>query len=120
MSARAGQTLVAMLAVIVIIAILAAVFLKGGGENTRKDGVGKTIIGQTKAAAQDDVCRSNLGQVRMSIQVQTDPVENTFPTDLKSLKLGDDFTRCPLGKEPYVYDPQTGKVHCVHLGHEKY
>lgn len=121
MRSRAGHTLVATLAVIAIIAILVVVFLKGGGaENKRKDGVGKTIIGQTKAAAQDDVCRSNLGQVRQSIQIQMDPVENTYPSDLKSLKLGDDFTRCPLGKEPYVYDPATGKVHCVHLGHENY
>jgi len=34
--------------------------------------------------------------------------------------LGNDMKQCPIGKEPYEYDPATGKVHCPHPGHEKY
>lgn len=118
---RRGQTMIAMLIVIAIIAILAVVFLKGGGGlNQRKDKIGNTIVGQMKADAKDDVCRSNLQQVRASIQINTDPVENTFPARLEDTKLGNDFYSCPLGHEPYVYDPKTGQVHCVHPGHEKY
>lgn len=116
-----GQTLVASLIVIAIITVLAVVFLKGGGQmSQRKDGIGKTIVGQTKAAAKDDVCRSNLGQVRMALQIAQDPVEGTWPADLTATRLGSQFYSCPLGHEPYQYDPKTGQVHCVHPGHEKY
>ena len=111
----------ATLAVIAIIAILAVVFLKGGGTMTqRKDGIGKTIIGQTRADAKDDVCRSNLKQVREGLQIAQDPVEGTWPATLEETRLGKDFYSCPLGHEPYQYDPKTGQVHCVHPGHEKY
>jgi len=116
-----GQTLIASLIVIVIIAILAVVFLKGGGATSaRKDGEGRTIIGQTKAAAKDDVCRSNLSQVRAALQIKQDPVDGTWPETLEETHIGSEFYRCPLGKEPYVYDPKTGQVHCIHPGHEKY
>ena len=27
---------------------------------------------------------------------------------------------CPVGEEPYDYDPTTGQIHCVHPGHERY
>lgn len=94
--------------------------LSGKTNNQRKDGVGETIVGKSVAAAKDAKCTSNIRQVRLSIQTQMDPVENTFPESLKSLNLGADFEACPLGKEPYVYDPATGTVKCVHPGHEKY
>ncbi len=113
--------MIATLIVIAIIAILAVVFLKGGGGmSARKDGIGKTIVGQTKAAAKDDVCRSNLGQLRLALQIAQDPVEGTWPATVEGAKIGSDFYSCPLGHEPYVYDPKTGQVHCVHPGHEKY
>ncbi len=123
---RRGQTLVASMIVLVIIMILAVVMLKGSGtfgkpgeKSARPDGKGHTIIGLTKYAAKDDVCRSNLGQVRESIQINS-TTEDTPPASLKDLKLPAEFSSCPVGHEPYVYDPQTGQVHCPHLGHEKY
>lgn len=121
MKLQRGNTLVATLAVIAIIAILAVVFLKGGGTmKARKDGIGKTIIGQTRADAKDTVCQSNLGQIRSSLQINQDPVEGTWPAKLEDTRLGADFYACPLGHEPYQYDPKTGKVRCIHPGHEKY
>jgi hypothetical protein len=116
---------VATLVVIAIIGILAVVMLKGSGAfggqtgSPRKDGKGQTIIGQTTYRAKDEVCRSNLGQVRMSIQVNTDSEEN-HPATLQELKLPAEFSYCPIGKEPYVYDPSSGKVSCPHPGHENY
>lgn len=90
------------------------------GTAERKDGNGKTLVGKSLYAAKDDVCINYLGQLRQSIQIASDPVENTFPETIQETKLGDQFYSCPVGHEPYVYDPKTGKVQCVHPGHEKY
>jgi hypothetical protein len=38
--------------------------------------------------------------------------------DVSGIPAG--YAQCPVGKEPYEYDEETGKVKCVHLGHEKY
>ncbi|MEZ0325865.1 MAG: type II secretion system protein [Fimbriimonas sp.] len=119
-----GQTLVATLIVITIIAVLSVALWKGSGMfgaggSSRKDGKGETIIGQTMYRARDEVCRSNLNQVRSSIQINT-TVEDEHPATIQDLKLPAEFSVCPIGKEPYVYDPATGKVTCPHPGHEKY
>ncbi|HSI72703.1 MAG TPA: prepilin-type N-terminal cleavage/methylation domain-containing protein [Fimbriimonas sp.] len=120
-----GQTLVATLVVIAIIGVLAVAMLKGsgafGGESAspRKDGKGQTTVGLAQYRAKDEVCRSNLGQVRLSISINTDADENR-PASLQDLKLPKEFSLCPIGKEAYVYDPASGRVTCPHPGHEKY
>jgi hypothetical protein len=88
--------------------------------NARPDGKGTTLVGRPAYEAKDEVCQSGLRQVRQAITIATDPVENTFPEKLESLRLGSNFTACPIGKEAYVYDPSTGQVKCPHPGHESY
>lgn len=123
---KRGNTLVGLLVTFAIIAVLAVVFLKGGnvfGSNSspRKDGRGTTVPGLVKAKAEDEVCRSNLGQVRMSLQISRDANgDESWPESLQETRLGSQFYMCPMGKEPYRYDPATGKVSCPHPGHEKY
>jgi hypothetical protein len=126
MKAIRGQTLVASLIVIVIMCILAVVLLRGSGAfggaagtSNRKDGLGTTTVGAVKYAAKDDVCMSNLRQVRMSIQINRTS-DDAPPASLNDCKLPKSFLSCPVGHEPYDYDPATGDVHCVHPGHEKY
>jgi hypothetical protein len=120
-----GQTLVATLVVITIIAVLSVALWKGSGAfggpgpSPRKDGKGQTVLGQVQYKAKDEVCRSNLGQVRMAITLNTDTDEN-HPASLQDLKLPKEFSFCPIGKEGYVYDPADGTVTCPHPGHEKY
>lgn len=120
-----GNSLVGILVAVAIV-ILAVVFYTTGGRflggesKGRPDGKGETLIGQSVYAAKDDVCISNLGQVRQAISIATDPVDNTFPQSIEETKLGQQFYVCPVGKEPYVYDPTTGTVKCPHRGHEKY
>ena len=92
------------------------VYLGSGGKN--KDGsVRKTPI----SAARGTVCTSNLQQVRAAIQtLQIGDEQERFPQSLTELKLPSEFYACPDGKEPYPYDPNTGRVSCVHPGHEKF
>ncbi|MES1227214.1 MAG: prepilin-type N-terminal cleavage/methylation domain-containing protein [Armatimonadota bacterium] len=120
---KRGFTLVAILVVVAIIAILVIVMYgKGAGTTTaaRPDGKGETIIGKSLYAAKDDVCRNDLSNLRASIAINTDPIEGTKPAKLEDTHLGSQFYKCPVGGEPYNYDPKTGKVSCPHPGHESY
>lgn len=124
---RAGRGMIEMVVVAAVVLVGVIVYVNGGfpgltgkAADKRKDGVGETVVGRSLAAGKDTKCQSNLKQVRMAIQIGTDPVEEVAPSSLKDLKLGADYEACPLGKEPYLYDPATGQVKCVHLGHENY
>lgn len=123
---RKGQTLVGLLAVIAIMAILGATLFYGSGvlrgetRSARPDGKGKTVPGLVKLKAEDEVCRSNLNSLRQSIGIAMSSNEDQPPASLEETRLGTSFYSCPLGKEPYNYDPQTGQVSCPHPGHEKY
>lgn len=123
---RAGQTLAATLIVVAIIAILAAVyFLPMGGKSTRADGKGTTTVGASMYKAKDNVCKSNLGQVRQLIYVQTQTNGDDQPEMPASLDqvagISPSFQVCPVGGERYEYRPDTErKVECPHPGHEKY
>ena len=87
----------------------------------RKDGKGLTVPGRVALAAKDDVCKSNLEQIRASISIAySSSGDSAYPASLEETKLGNDFYKCPIGKEAYTYDPQTGQVHCPHKGHEGY
>ncbi|CAN5627162.1 hypothetical protein BH11ARM2_BH11ARM2_05410 [soil metagenome] len=119
-------TLISTMATIAIILVLmvgmfyGSGMLKGQAPNSRKDHLGKTVMGQAEYAAKDDVCHSNLGQVRSAIQILETNEDDKPPEDIKETKLPKEFYSCPVGHEPYVYDPATGQIHCVHPGHEKY
>lgn len=119
-----GNTLVGLLVVMALIAMLSVVFMYGSGtlgqhQSARKDGKGTTIPGMAEMSAQDTVCRSNLSQVRQGLMVAQGG-EETHPASLQELKFPAEVLRCPIGHEPYVYDPTTGTVTCPHPGHEKY
>jgi hypothetical protein len=122
-----GNSLVGMLAVVAIIAILAVVMMKGSGSfggtatTPRADGRGTTVPGLVKANAEDQVCRSNLSQLRMALQVQMSATaDETRPATIEGINLASTYKKCPMGKEPYQYNSTTGELHCVHPGHEKF
>ncbi len=122
-----GQTLAASLIVIVIIAILAVVMMKGSGafgvnQSPRADGRGTTVPGLVMAKAEDTVCRNYLGQLRSSLTIARMNNDEQWPATLEETRLGATFYGCPMGKgkEPYSYNPETGEVKCIHPGHGKY
>jgi len=118
--------LIGLIATAAVALVLVFVFTNGSGvfggkkEPERPDGQGKTIIGKTIAKAKDTKCLEYLQQDREMIQIATDPVEETKPATLADAKITGEIAQCPIGKEPYVYDPATGTIRCVHPGHEKY
>jgi type II secretory pathway pseudopilin PulG len=125
MSTR-GFTLISTLVTIALILFLSAylMFGSGGGKSLRKDGEGKTYLGAAMARAKDANCITQLQQVRAALEIATDPVEGTRPAALQDLRIGGQFYRCPIGNEPYTYDPAAASpkeaVKCPHPGHEKH
>jgi prepilin-type N-terminal cleavage/methylation domain-containing protein len=113
---RRAFSLVEILVVVVIIMILAAIMLPrylGGA----KDAAGKKTTSPMNAAKGVD-CANNLSQIRLAIQTQTLGDEENKPKSLTELKgMPASMFVCPVGKEPYQYDPATGQVRCVHPGH---
>ncbi len=121
-----GETLVGLLIAMVIIGVLAVAMMKGSsmfggpGPSARKDGKGTTTVGLVKLAAKDVECQSNLGQVKLALQIAATNADEKFPEQLEATKLPKEFYKCPVGGEKYTYDPTTGIVKCPHPGHEKY
>jgi hypothetical protein len=130
---RSGNTLVATLLTVAIILVLVVVMFKGTGifgigtgvgpgstVKARPDGLGTTVVGAVRYDAKDQVCRSNLASLRQAIQLATQSNDDHPLASLEDTHLGKDMYSCPVGHEPYKYDPATGQVHCVHPGHENY
>lgn len=90
------------------------------GGSARPDGKGETIVGASKYRALDARCMNNLGQLRMAIQIGTDPVDGTRPATLDEVRLGADFKKCPVGETPYEYNAEDGTVKCTHPGHDRH
>jgi len=106
----------------VIIAVMLIIGLQGClsvDGNQRADQVGNTVVGQSMARAKDEVCMSNLRQIRQAVAAYMTSDE-TPPSDMPVLKLPPEMLADPIGKEPYTYDPATGTVKCTHPGHGKY
>lgn len=123
-SKQSGNSLIGVLVAVVIVIVAVLVFAFGGipgqTKSNRADGKGSTLVGRSILKGQDTKCQTYLGQVRQSIQINTDPVDGFKPQTLQDLNLGSQFYACPIGGEAYDYDPETGDVHCPHPGHEKY
>ncbi len=113
-------TLIGLLLVIVIIGILMAMYggFPGGGKGSSGSGGAVTVLGGAKGRAEDVVCQNNIQQLRTAISIYQGN-NQAFPPSLESLNAGITLS-CPVGGEPYEYDPSTGQVHCVHPGHERF
>lgn len=120
-----GSSLIGTLVAFFVLVGVAVYYFTGGfggkdPENVRPDGKGQTIIGSSRYAAEDSVCRTQLGQVRQLIMIDT-TVDDTYPATLESVSgMPPDYATCSIDDEPYDYDPMTGTVSCPHAGHENY
>lgn len=113
-----GFSLVELLIVLLIILILAAIILPNYIGGKRPDG---KAVRAPVTVAKDSVCQQNIRQVRQAIQAYSaaDP-DGKLPQSLTDMRETAPIGRCEVGKEPYLYDSQTGQVRCPHPGHEKF
>ena len=110
------EILVVMAIIVVLSSITFSVYL--GHSKGAPPGKGHSPIERAK----DTVCMQNLHSVRQCIEAaRTIDGDSGFPGALTEIReLSADLRACPEGKEPYQYDKTTGKVQCVHPGHENY
>jgi hypothetical protein len=112
-------TLVEVLVVAVVLIALFA-FLAPRYMSRKPDATGRvnTPLGQ----ADSSVCRSNLRSDRQAIEAaKAVDTEGALPATLAEVPgVITELRRCPVGSEPYVYDPSAGTVYCPHPGHERY
>jgi hypothetical protein len=111
-----GQTLVASLIVVAIILVCVVFFIKGTGDSKpimKADGRGKTVLGNAKATAEDEVCRSNISQARQLLQVARTTDEETKYSKVADIPGAKSVSSCPVGHESYTID-EAGTIHCPH------
>lgn len=114
-STRRGFSLVEILVVAVILVALAA-FLMPRYLSSSKTGDGKTVPSPMQRAHGVE-CTNNLMQIRQALQISAGADEENRPRSLADLRLPASMLACPVGKEPYQYNPATGQVRCIHPGH---
>ncbi len=107
------------LLVVMVLLIVAAAFLL-------PHYLGGTTMGGKKVKspitrAHEVGCMEYIRQFRAAVSMTKmgQENENSAP-DLASMRLPYEITHCPVGNEAYVYNAQTGEVHCPHPGHEGY
>ena len=111
-------SLVELLVVMVLLVVAAAFILPHylGGKTMS----GKTVKSPI-SASHDVECQEYLRQCRQAISMAKMGNDNEAnPASLSEMRELSSISKCPVGGEPYQYDPKTGEVHCPHPGHERY
>jgi hypothetical protein len=129
---EAGQaSLIGLLVAVVIIGVLAWVlyFRHNAGDTDREklshgaivDSTKKTVLGASMDQAKGVECQNNLSQIRQALNMdKMSGDEGGMPQTLAGLKgIPASMKVCPASGSPYVYNPQTGEVHCTTPGHER-
>ena len=113
--------LIALLVVVAIGVILMYVLL---GPMSKKSGGGyETNPGRAMDKGREVECESNLRQIRGAIEIYRTE-HDSYPPTTADISLGvsnpAELMKCPVGAEPYAYDPATGRIQCPHPGHESF
>ncbi|GMV37395.1 MAG: hypothetical protein AMXMBFR61_19030 [Fimbriimonadales bacterium] len=120
-----GFSLIGSIIVVALVLVLALFFIYGSPlwekrEPQRADKRDTNVITGSKARANDAVCMNGLRQVRYAIDMEK-MSSGAPPASLQSLSgVPKEMLVCPIGGEPYQYDPGSGTVRCPHPGHERY
>lgn len=115
----------------VLLILFSAVMCIGGCSKDNSGGSGavqdtgsedsSSLVGKSMDAGKAAECRSQLSQIRQAIEVYR-VGNDTNPSSFADLGLpvGEDFFRCPVSGESYLYDPGDGVVKCPTTGHTNY
>lgn len=109
-------SLVEILIVLAILLILAIWLLpKYTGRGSDPSGQPRKTPENAALAVQ---CRNNLQQIRLAIRMARPTGEEPLPIHLQELRLPPEMLSCAVSRQPYWYDPQTGRVQCPTPTHE--
>ncbi len=117
---RRGFSLVEILVVVVILLVIMAILAPrylGGGK-----GPGGKPIESPMQRGRSAECINNLSQLRNGYRIATLEDDAQKPTTLREVGRGfpESMFSCPVGKQPYSYDPTAARIWCVQPGHERY
>lgn len=114
---RAFGLIELMVVMVLLIALFVFVAPRYFGQKREGAVTARSAIQQ----ANDTVCLTNMMSVRQSIAVARTANEGPLPATLAEMPgLSADLRKCPVGGEPYEYDPRSGAVRCPHPGHQAY
>ncbi|MDH7570877.1 MAG: hypothetical protein QHJ73_14960 [Armatimonadota bacterium] len=120
-----GVGIVGILVVTAILVYLAVQMIPtytGAGRTTGPGAAppGKAMSPQQRAHSVE--CRQYLSQIRQAIAAYAASNEQrpTSLSQLSSYGVSSAILVCPISRQPYVYDPRTGRVGCRTPGHEGY
>lgn len=122
LSNRKGQWALIEIVIVLAIIAVAAYFIYpkylASGKSTKKS---ETVAAPT-VQAESVACKSNLTQVRSAINMFQQSNENMPATlsDLASVGVTAEISKCPVSGQSYKYDASQGKVSCTTPGHEAY
>jgi type II secretory pathway pseudopilin PulG len=117
-SRRGSWTLIEILVVAVILIALAAWLLPrylGSGQSAP----GQPTVQAPVQRAQGVECMNNLRSVRQALTM-AQQTEERPPASLTEIRLPQQLYACPVSKQPYVYDPRTGRVGCPYPPHRSF
>jgi hypothetical protein len=116
--ARAFGLVEILVVVVLLVAIAAFVYPHYVGNRRTADGKAATPL----AKAHDTECLMNIRSVRQSIAAykatDSDGKNPSALTDMR--ELSKDLRECPVSHMAYLYDPQSGEVHCPYPAHQGY
>jgi hypothetical protein len=96
---------------IVAILIVVAVQIYGGGQGTETETMTKSID-----RASEVQCRTQLRNLAVAIELYSVQY-GQFPSDLTALEsIPAEMFMCPVTRQPYVYDRETGEAYCPEHG----
>jgi hypothetical protein len=126
---RRGFSAISLVLSAAVMLVLMFLFLKGmpgmwgnSKEIQELNGTGKSIPMAAMDKAKGVQCESNLRQIRLALQMAMQ--EGARPpaslADLSHEGVAPEMLYCPVDKQPYSYDPSTGKVWCTAPGHDNF
>jgi len=111
-----------MVVVMAILVALAAWLLPRYLGNAGQASPGRTMIQAPTQRAEGVDCSNNLRQIRYALTMAQQTNER-YPSSLGELTssgITRDMLVCPVSKQPYLYDPNTGRVGCSYQPHRAF
>jgi hypothetical protein len=119
---RGSWTLIEIVVVMAILVALAAWLLPRYLGSAGQGMPGRNPIQAPIQRAQGVDCSNNLQQIRYAITMAQQTNER-FPASLNEVTssgISREMLVCPVSKQPYLYDPNTGRVGCPYPPHRSF